>query len=339
MLFTSALRRATLTNALLASVLSTPLLLGLSACGGKDIETHEDLSAVFTSQSGHYISLKDGVLLILQLEHTKDGAGNIAISNMVDVGESSIRSGTYTESAGKYEASFKLHYRFSGPNSDSDGSLASEDSLSSEFQLAEKDGVITVTGDSIVAGEYISSAQFFDTVLQSREEQAQCFYEAADIAISTSQMRIPGFGGKGMTQYLGNSYPYSGRVAGVLNVRLDNLLSPKSTFSFVDQQEFPELTLGGTQTSQTGISGSGWQFGAFTATFEWNLTGADAAASKTLAGTISFGTGEEEGIRIESGQRTAGDIRITFDGASEEIRFPITQASLSHLETICAKAN
>jgi len=135
-----------------------------------------------------------------------------------------------------------------------------------------------------------------------------CAFHIAQLAIESSEARIPGFNSAGLTQYLNRVEPFDGILSGQVTVGLVGLFSPVVTNTFIGYADFEGVVLDGVQVSSTNGSGDG-----------------------ALSGVLSFQIAREGLPPIDgqvdyreitlSGGNESGNYLITLDGGTQ-VRVP-----------------
>jgi hypothetical protein len=84
-----------------------------------------------------------------------------------------------------------------------------------------------------------------------------CAFHLANLAVESSEARIPGFNSAGLTQYLNREEPFDGILSGTVTIGLVGLFSPVTTNTFRNYADFEGVTLDGAQVSSTDTGGNG----------------------------------------------------------------------------------
>lgn len=169
------------------------------------------------------------------------------------------------------------------------------------------DGRLVLTGDASMAGTYVLLPAALAARGSSTVDDAACAFQLANLAVLSSQARIIGFGGVGMTQY---SEPESfvGTVAGDVRVALSHkITSPTTDITYTGFTDFAGVAIAGTQTTRVDTSGDGSMSGTVTFSLQ------PEAPLPAITGTILYGPGDDA-IQISSGFASGGRYVVTLDG-------------------------
>ncbi|HTS79685.1 MAG TPA: hypothetical protein VMH40_03720 [Myxococcaceae bacterium] len=168
--------------------------------------------------------------------------------------------------------------------------------------------VLDLTGAPAVAAHYRTLLGRTAQITGTDATASACAFHVAQLAVESSEARIPGFNSAGLTQYLNRVEPFDGILSGQVTVGLVGLFSPVVTTTFIGYADFEGVVLDGVQVSSTNGSGDG-----------------------TLSGVLSFQIAREGLPPIDgqvdyreitlSGGNESGNYLITLDGGTQ-IRVP-----------------
>ncbi len=120
------------------------------------------------------------------------------------------------------------------------------------------------SGDTLVLSGSAEVAAHYETLLGrtahisgTDDTSAACAFFIANLAVESSEARVPGFNSAGLIQYLNREEPFAGILSGTLTVGLVNLFSPVTTNRFANYADFEGVVLDGEQVSSTNGSGDG----------------------------------------------------------------------------------
>ena len=95
---------------------------------------------------------------------------------------------------------------------------------------------------------------------------AACFFQAFNVTVVSSQVRILGFNSAAIVQYTSPA-TFAGEASGNLVISLTNLLSPLTDVTYGSFSDFPEMVVDGTQMTKVNLSGNGFMYGTLDFTF------------------------------------------------------------------------
>jgi hypothetical protein len=106
-------------------------------------------------------------------------------------------------------------------------------------------------------GTFVSTADYVSGLDFSTSTGRGCLLKYIQLSIRTAQSRIRNFGGGGTVIYHNNRSSFSGFLSGEQTIVVENLLSPDTTISSRDFQDFPEVRLDGRIVSHVSTAGDG----------------------------------------------------------------------------------
>jgi hypothetical protein len=119
------------------------------------------------------------------------------------------------------------------------------------------DEILDLSGSQDIAGHYLTLLGRTALLTGTDATTTACAFHLANLAVESSEARIPGFNSAGMTQYLNREEPFDGILHGSVTVGLVNLFAPVVTSTFRDYADFEGVALDGVQVSSTNASGDG----------------------------------------------------------------------------------
>ncbi len=112
----------------------------------------------------------------------------------------------------------------------------------------------TVTSDTLelsgppeVAGTYHTLVTRTAHISGTDETSPACAFHVANLAVESSEARVPGFNSPGLTQYLNRVEPFQGILSGTMTIGLVGLFSPVSTITFTNYADYEGVVLNGQQ--------------------------------------------------------------------------------------------
>ncbi len=194
-------------------------------------------------------------------------------------------------------------------------------------------GRLIVAGDDQLAGTYVALGEALGRLGSAAERDAACAFQVANLDIRSSEIRIIGFGGPGMTQYQG-AETFVGTVAGSMRVSMSGFLHNTTTITYGAFEDLGGVRIDGAQITDADSGGDGHMSGVLA--FALLPRAPDGAAAAPITGTIDYGGGgdADDAIRISSGN-AAGGVYLTSiaGGGSARVR-PETPPSPSVSECL-----
>ncbi|HZX42350.1 MAG TPA: hypothetical protein VFE93_10960, partial [Myxococcaceae bacterium] len=238
---------------------------GLLACLGPYPNVGEKLDGVDQVHGTTYIALDAGAARILILAPF-DGGRTAPFTRIDEKQPRAVDTLQGTYSGGNLDVDFSSTTVFSLPNEASES--VSSRSGASRRQLAPPrvsqvhidattTEVLDLSGSSDLAGRYRRLLGRTVLIADAGSNAAACAFHMANLAVESSEARIPGFNSAGMTQYLNRVEPFEGILSGQVTVGLVGLFSPVSTITFTNYADFEGVTLDGVQISSTDTGGNG----------------------------------------------------------------------------------
>ena len=248
---------------------ATALLgVGLVACLGPYPNVAEKLDGVDLVNGTSYIALDAGAARILILAPF-DG-GTIAPFTRIDEHQPravQTLQGTYAgDATNTLKVTFSSTTLFSLPDEASkpvsDRRGASRTELSPPVQSnahidSSTDQVLDLSGSADIAGHYLALLQRTVLLTGTDATVTACAFHLANLAVESSEARIPGFNSAGLTQYLNREEPFDGILSGTVTIGLVGLFSPVTTNTFRNYADFEGVVLDGVQVSSTDTGGNG----------------------------------------------------------------------------------
>lgn len=163
--------------------------------------------------------------------------------------------------------------------------------------------VLDISGSPDIAGRYRTLLGRTALISGTDATSAACAFHMANLAVESSEARVPGFNSAGMTQYLNRVEPFVGILSGTMTVGLVGLFSPVSTINFIDYADFEGVVLNGVQISSTNTSGDG----ALSGVLNFQIA---RAGLPPLEGAVDYGQ-----VKLTGGNES-GDYLVTLDGGT-----------------------
>jgi hypothetical protein len=185
--------------------------------------------------------------------------------------------------------------------------------------VASRSGAqLTLTGDAPLAGSYLALEVALARVGVSTARDAACAFHVANLAVVSSEVRILGFGGPGMTQY-STPATFVGVVSGSVRVEEHGLFTSTTNITYSGFSDFPGVVIDGTQNTVADASGNGHMWG------DVQLALAPAAPAPAVTGTIGYGVqaGGGNSIVISGGVAGGGHYEVTLGGGGAALVDPV----------------
>lgn len=165
-------------------------------------------------------------------------------------------------------------------------------------------------GDGSLDGSYHRLDRALSRLGTAGATAAACFFQAFNVTVVSSQVRILGFNSAAIAQYTSPA-TFAGEASGNLVISLTNLLSPLTDITYGSFSDFPEMVVDGTQMTKVNLSGNGFMYG--TLDFTFLPVDADGKPLSPVHGSVSYGTPDGGGnsIRLTNGNVTGGSYTVS----------------------------
>jgi len=162
---------------------------------------------------------------------------------------------------------------------------------------------LELVGPAEVAGSYLTLLSRTAMITGTDATATACAFHVANLAVESSEARVPGFNSAGMTQYLNREEPFAGILSGTMTVQLVGLFSPVTTIRYTNYADFNGVVLDGVQVSSTNASGDG----AMSGVVAFRI---DREGLPPIEGTADYGE------VVLTGGNESGNYRVTLDGGT-----------------------
>ncbi len=321
-----------------ATLASAALLCALAACGPYgDVAQKLDVSATIADADA-WIALDGGTARLLLLgkpAHAGEKAAFVLttmdLSIAAGIAASTIE-GVYSEDASGAALHFTEQLLYTLPDersvallsrhgvrrADVDVSLSVAETRTSASLAIAADAA--VAGSQAFAGSYARMADALAHLGSAASSDAVCAFQAANLAIRSSEIRILYFGSAAMTQY-GTTATFGGVLSGAMTVHADISVpsfDSDTTIGYAQFADFAGVHVDGQQVTKADGSGDSKMSGVV----RFSL---DAGAGRTLAGGIDYGGADP--VIISSGNPSGGHYSVTIDGGGSAQIAPAQPAS------------
>lgn len=194
-------------------------------------------------------------------------------------------------------------------------------------------GRLIVAGDAGLAGTYVALGEALGGLGSATERDAACAFQIANLGIRSSEVRIIGFGGPGMTQYL-QAETYVGTVAGSLRISMSGFLQNTTTIAYSAFEDLGGVRVNGPQITEADSGGDGHMSGVLT--FALQPLALDGSAAAPITGTIDYGGAGNpaDAVQISNGNAIGGVYITSIDGGGSARVSPATAPSPSVSECL-----
>lgn len=244
-----------------------------------------------------------------------DEAGRCYIDGYVARSSSTfLRYGTYERASdgqgiAHIASSFVFEYQ---PQIDIGGRLGAgryDDPFDVPFSLVGASGDIDVD----MAGEvrrFVPLGKVLDAIDPTTMQGAHDLYQVYNLSLFFGQVRIPAFGGIGMTRYISSPTAFRGLIGGELFIKVESLSNPNVTIEYREDplfpgipfQDFPSVSISGAQITRVNLMGNGDMTGALA----FEIHDSDDPSIVRFAGAVDYGT-----VTIGNGVANGGTYTIT----------------------------
>lgn len=160
-----------------------------------------------------------------------------------------------------------------------------------------------VTGDRLDldfydrAGVYTQLDTVLDRIDLSTQAGREDLYQLFTLSLYVGQVRVPAFGGLGMTRYITSPSDFAGITSGEFNVSVKSLTDPTASIDYRQLYEFPNISIEGLQVTGVNISGDG----PMTGILDFEIHDPTTPTTILWAGSIDY-----ENIEVRNGIASEG---------------------------------
>ena len=267
-----------------------------------------------------------------------DGAAPFAFTAMqipISCGTSAITfQGTWTEVGASGVTTLHVAHAYTLPDERSvpvlsrRGAWRDDTPFTISLTVTRGGGQLDVAGDARLSGTYVPLGQALAALGTATEQDAACAFQIANLGIFSSEVRIIGFNGPGMTQYQ-QPETYVGTVAGSLRISMSGFLQNSTTIVYSAFEDQGGVRVDGPQYTNADSGGDGSMSGVMT--FALTPLAPDGSAGAPITGAIDYGGAGNpaDAIQISSGNAAGGVYVVTTDGGGSARVSPVTAPSPS----------
>jgi hypothetical protein len=191
-------------------------------------------------------------------------------------------------------------------------------------------GRLVVAGDPAIAATYVALDEALGRLGAATERDAACAFQIANLGIRSSEARIIGFGGPGMTQYQ-QAETYIGTLAGSLRVSMTGFTSNRTTIEYAAFVDLGGVRVDGPQITEANSGGDGHMSGVLS----FSLASA-TSGTPPVTGTIDYGGAGDAAaaVQISNGNAVGGVYVTALDGGGTARVSPATPPAPSVAECL-----
>ena len=189
---------------------------------------------------------------------------------------------------------------------------------------------VEADGDHIIVGmdsERRRLTNIYDVVQRlgsGTQAEAEDAFRFLNLSIYTSAVRIVGFGGYGMSQYMGALSHFVSLVANEYTVEVKGkLTSPDTYITYAQFEDMNGVIIDGSQLSATDYTGTGDLSGVLT----WRMRASADPDDVWLSGELDY-----EGVHVKNGVASSGEYTFTIGDDDYQILYSLS--SDLNLQTI-----
>lgn len=286
--------------------------VGLGACLGPYPNIGERLDVTSRVSGTSYITLDAGNARVLVLAPL-DGGSSAAFTRIDEFQPRAVETlqGSWSDPGADVVFStstiFTLPDELTKPISSRRGATRktlSPPSVSAATIVTVNSDTLELSGPPEVAGTYHPLVTRTAHISGTDATSPACAFHVANLAVESSEARVPGFNSPGLTQYLNRVEPFQGILSGTMTVNLVGLFSPVSTITFIDYADYEGVVLNGEQISTTDTSGNG----ALSGVLRFHI---ERQGMAPLEGSVDY-----RAVTLRGGNES-GDYLVTLDGGTE----------------------
>jgi hypothetical protein len=240
--------------------------------------------------------------------------------------------GTWTEVGGDGTATLRVEREYTLPDERSTPLLSRRGTWRADTRRTidlrvDRDGNrLVLAGDPSLAGTYLAFGGALARLGTATARDAACAFQVANLGIRSSEVRIIGFGGPGMTQYE-QAETYVGTVAGSLRVSLSGFTQNTTNITYFGFEDLVGARVDGPQITDANSGGDGHMSGVLT--FVLKPLSPDGSEAPPITGTIDYGGAgtPADAVQISNGSATGGAYVVTLEGGGSARVSPGTPPS------------
>ncbi|WP_242360075.1 hypothetical protein [Anaeromyxobacter sp. SG17] len=317
--------------------------LALGACGPY-AEVAQKLDVTARVAGDTWIAA-DGaeVRVLLVGTSSSDGSTPFAFTSMqmpISAGTSaSTLQGTWAETGSEGRATLRVEREYTLPDERTTsllsrrGAWRTDERRTLQLTVIRDGGRLVLAGDAALAGTYAAFGAALARLGTATARDAACAFQIANLGIRSSEIRIIGFGGPGMTQYQ-RAETYVGTVAGNLRVSQSGFTHNTTTILYSAFEDLGGARVDGPQVTDANSGGDGHMSGVLT--FVLQPRSPDGSAATPVTGSIDYGGAGNpaDAVQISNGSASGGVYVVSIEGGGSARVSPETPPSPSVAECL-----
>ncbi|WP_242343845.1 hypothetical protein [Anaeromyxobacter terrae] len=319
------------------------LALALGACGPyAEVAQKLDVTARVAGDTW-IAAVGPEVRVLLVGTPSSDGSAPFAFTSMqmpISSGTSAMTlQGTWTEVGTDGIATLRVERQYTLPDERSTsllsrrGAWRTDERRTIQLRVTPDGDRLVLAGDVALSGTYAAFGGALARLGTGTARDAACAFQIANLGIRSSEVRIIGFGGPGMTQYQ-RAETYVGTVAGSLRVSQSGFTHNTTTIRYSAFEDLGGARVDGPQVTDANSGGDGHMSGVLT--FALQPLSPDGSAATPITGTIDYGGAGNpaDAIQISNGTASGGVYVVSIQGGGTARVSPETPPSPSVAECL-----
>ena len=276
-----------------------------------DLAAPIDPSTVFRGAAETYmVGDSEMTAMVIFGEQDEENVGDIAYAEILANGETRLLTGQYRAPeegvvAATFDILYFIPYEYDRGATERVGSQTMELDVPVEYtgMLASGEDEVTLeTEDG--SRTFTRLGRLLERIDLSTPEGELLLARLYNYATLVSVARVIGWGSAGLTMYIGRVGMFQGLQTGRQEVALRELLSPETSFTYIDYSDMTGIHFEGTYESHTDLSATGVMLGSVDFTMAPGST-----APPLFAGTVEY-----EALIVENGVPVDGWYRFIIEG-------------------------
>ncbi len=200
----------------------------------------------------------------------------------------------------KYEPEQSLLHRAGSVRTDL------KDPVSKSLSIVKEGSKIVLTLDG-TAMRMTALGAVVEAIAPATQAGAEDVFRLYNLPMMTSQVRLLGFGGGSMTQYVDATAEFGGLIRNKFTVSVESWLSPNTLISYHQLEDLSGIIIDGPQKSNVDTSGNGQMEGILS----FLMRGTGGVSDVVLRGRLNY-----TGLQISDGVAAGGTYTLSVDGVA-----------------------